>query len=142
MINLEIIASSNSDEIGNYPYEFDCIYIGNSKRADIQINDKRIPSKYLTIKCILNQLIIKNETLSPFYFVNGKKISGARKLKRGDIITIESLQIKIIDFDKTEKDENLEQYHQSLDKNANELRFLLDILEEKILEIEGKNIDV
>lgn len=142
MINLEIIAANDPADIGNYPYEFDSVYIGSSKRADIQIIDYSIPHKFLTIKCIENQLIVQNENHSLYYFVNNKKMSGARKLKRGDVITIGTLQIKILDFKKTEPEENLEQFYHQLEKDSSELVFLLDIIEEKILEIEGKERNV
>lgn len=139
MINIEILDSSSPSSIGNYPFEFDVVYIGKSKKADIIFNDSEIPNKFLTIRFFQHQLIIENEKDSPFYFVNGKKMSGARKLKIGDIIQFGKHKLKIIDAllnPPKSKNDDLHLYYDSFNKESADLKFLLDFLEEEIIKLE------
>ncbi len=139
MINIEILDSSFSSAIGHYPFEFDIVYIGRSKKADLIFNDKELPLRYLTIKFVHNQLIIENESDSPFYFVNGKKLSGARKLKIGDIIQFGKHKLKILDASLNpprSKNDDLHLYYDSFNKESPELKFLLEFLEEEIVKLE------
>jgi hypothetical protein len=137
MITLEIIQSPDPSEIGTYPYLFDAVYIGKSQKADIQIEDQSFPLKYLTIKCNLEFLSVHNELDTPFYFVNGKKMSGVRKLKINDIISFASYQIKVLEFKRTFVEEDLSPFFDRFKKEAPELQFLLTFLENKIVELEG-----
>lgn len=139
MITIEIIDSSYPTAIGNYPFQFDGVYIGKSKKADIILNDQEIPSKFLTIKFVQQQLLIENEKDSPFYFVNGKKMSGVRKLKIGDIVQFGKHKLKIIDAlmnPHKSKNDDLHLYYESFNKEAADLKFLLDFLEEEIIKFE------
>jgi hypothetical protein len=135
MITVEIFESSNELMLGEYQYYFDTIFIGSSKKADIIFAEDNLPSKFLSITFLKDQLFVTNEENSMFYFVNNKKMSGARKLMIGDNITINSHKIKILDFKKNST-KSLENYYEDFQKNHSELQFALDFIEEKLIELE------
>lgn len=140
MIHLEIISSKDPFAVGLYEYEFDRVYIGRSKKNDLIFLDKELPLNYLSIFVVKDEkglnLAVKSFTRSPFFFVNGKKISGVLKLRRNDLIAFGENQIKIIDFGKSQIEENLAQAFSQFEQKASELKFALDFIEEVLIETE------
>jgi pSer/pThr/pTyr-binding forkhead associated (FHA) protein len=140
MIKLNIIKSDIDEAIGEYDYQFDEVFIGRSKKCDIILPDKEIPLKYLSLTFKKSNLVIINAENSPFYFVNGKKMSGLRKLKVGDRINFGPHEILIVDFFLSEKEDQIDDltpYLDEMNKTRPELKFLLDFLESEILKLEG-----
>ncbi len=133
MIEIEILSSSDPFSKGTYKFEFDSVYIGRSKKSDIIFLDKELPLNYITIEIYQGQLVIKNYPKSPFYFINGKKISGGFKLKIGDQINFGKHVLKIISFESTES---------SLDFNLDiefsdvSVKPLVDLLNKKLEKLE------
>jgi pSer/pThr/pTyr-binding forkhead associated (FHA) protein len=142
MITLEVLNSLDEDILGEYAYEFDCIYIGRSKKADLIFNDENLPLKFLTIKFVQSSLVVQSEPNTPFYFVNGKKLSGVRKLKINDLIQFgpNKIQIKNFNNDNISDENDLTTAYTNLNMNAPELKFVLDFLEEQIIELESKEM--
>jgi len=135
MIEVEINQSTEPLSIGSYKFNFDAIYIGRSKKADLIFSDREVPLLFLTIEIVQNQLVIKNHSKTPFYFVNGKKISGGYKLKPGDKINFGKNQVTVNAYEATE-----EVFNFDLDLKASDSRVqpYIDLLQQKINEFEKK----
>lgn len=140
MITLEMITSDDPLLIGEYPFLFDLVFLGRSPRADIILNDQEVPKKFLTFKIIKKDLVVQSEPHSPFYFVNGKKMSGMRRLKKGDILAFGGHQLKIIHFEKStnETEDDLSEYFELVKKEVPDLLPVLNLIEDKIIENERK----
>lgn len=144
MIKIEIVSSNDRDLIGVYNYQFNDIYIGRSKKADLIFHDAEMPLKFLTLKFIKNTFIIQNEPSAPFYFVNGKKMSGARKLKVNDVIQFGTHKLIIHDFSEELNEDNpsndLSVLYERYNNEVPDEKFILEFLEEKILELEKLDV--
>ena len=144
MIKLEIVSSNDPDLIGIYNYQFNDIYIGRSKKSDLIIHDAEMPYKFLTLKFVKNTFIIQNEPNTPFYFVNGKKMSGARKLKQNDIIQFGTHKLVIHEFIETIDDQargkDLASLYEKYNAEVPDEKFILEFIEEQILELEKLDV--
>ncbi|MBP9680441.1 MAG: FHA domain-containing protein [Bacteriovorax sp.] len=136
MIYLEIIKSSDPESIGLYEFEFDQVSIGRSKKNDLIFNEKEVPLRYIVIKIIQNQLIVQGQSTEPYFFINGKKISGTLKLKPNDIVAFGSNQIKIIKAAANFSHGNLTATYEEFNNKSPELQFALHFIEEVLLELE------
>ena len=137
MIHLEIINSSEPLALGLYEYEFDHIRIGRSKKNDLIFLEPEIPLKYLILRIVNNQLIVQSFKRSSFFFVNGKKVSGTLKLHPNDVLAFGVHQIRIIKSAQTSATEDFSSIYEDFIKEASELKFALDFIEEVLIEIEG-----
>lgn len=146
MIHLEILTSSDPLAVGLYEFEFNHIHIGRSKKNDLIFLDRELPLQYMTIQIIQDKngpgLIVKSLTRAPFFFVNGKKISGVLKIRPNDVIAFGENKIKIHAFAQTNDETDLSEAFKGFAANASELRFALDFIEEVLIEVEEKNQNV
>lgn len=140
MIHLEILTSSDLLAIGLYEFEYDHVHIGRSKKNDLIFVEKELPSSFMNLEIIEDSqgthLVARSFTRSPFFFINGKKISGVIKIRNNDIIAFGKNTIKILYFKKTHEADDLGQAFDDFAKNAKELRFALDFIEEVLLDHE------
>lgn len=136
MIKLEITDSTDLLAIGIYDYIFDQVFIGRSKNNDLIFLDKEIPLRYLTITANEKNLIIQSEEGAPHYLVNGKKTSGAAKLKNNDIVMFEKHLLRILDFKKSNLPTDLSSFYEKVSVASDEVRETLSFLEEKLIELE------
>jgi hypothetical protein len=146
MIHIEILSSSDPLAIGPYEFEYDYVLIGRSKKNDLIFLDKELPLSYLNLQ-VSNDgndefLVIKSKSRLPFFYINGKKVSGTLKVRIGDLIAFGENQLKIIDFKKTKPETDLTEAFVNFSKKAPELRFALDFIEEVLLELEEKDHNV
>ncbi len=137
MIHIEVINSSEPLALGLYEYEFDQISIGRSKKNDLVFLNRELPLKYLTLKIVQNQLIIQSSPQSPYFFINGKKLSGSLKLHINDTLSFASHNIRIINYALTNRVEDFSATYEEFSKEAPELKFALDFIEEVLIELEG-----
>ena len=144
MIHLEILASSDSLALGLYEFEYDYILIGRSKKNDLIFIDKEFPNRYINLEIVEagseTHLMARSIIHAPYFFVNGKKISGSLKIRINDILAFGENKIKILNFKKTKLTENLGPAYANFATNASELRFALDFIEEILIETEGINV--
>jgi pSer/pThr/pTyr-binding forkhead associated (FHA) protein len=141
MIYVEITKSSDPLALGVYEFEFDLISIGRSKKNDLIFLDKELPLQFLTIKFVQGQLVVQSFTRSPFFFVNGKKVSGILKIKAGDTIAFGDNMIRIIKSDPTNKSVDFSSAYEEFNKNTPELKFALDFIEQVLIDLEeGSNV--
>ena len=136
MIYLEVTKCSDPLALGIYEYEFDKISIGRSKKNDLIFLDSELPLHYLDIKIVQGQLVVQSLVRSPFFFVNGKKISGTLKLKPNDLIAFGSNQIRIINSSLTNLSADFSSAYEVFNKNSPELKFALEFIEEVLLDLE------
>lgn len=140
MIHLEIISSQDSMALGLYDFSFDQVFVGRAKKNDLIFEDKELPLDFLHFHIHQDKvgevLMIKSLTQRPFFFHNGKKVHGSLRLRIGDVISFGKNEIKVIDFKKTQKNDDLQEHYSRFSKEAPELAFILDFIEEKILELE------
>ena len=146
MIYIEIITSSDPLAIGLYEFEYDFITIGRSKKNDLIFLDRELPLSFMNLQVAVDHhspyLIVRSLTRSPFFFINGKKISGVLKIRVGDVIAFGENKLKIIAFDKTVEESDLSEAFTNFAKNAPELKFALDFIEEILVEAEEKEHNV
>lgn len=140
MIHLEILASSDPLAVGLYEFEYDHVHIGRSKKNDLIFLEKILPLHFMNLHIVQDShgthLVARSLTRSPFFFINGKKISGLLKIRPNDIIAFGDNQIKIINFHKNREEDDLSKAFSDFAKNAGELRFALDFIEEVLLDYE------
>ena len=140
MIYLEILTSSDSLAIGLYEFEYDHVHIGRSKKNDLIFVEKELPLNFMTIEILEDSkgvhLVARSLVPSPFFFINGKKISGVIKIRQNDIIAFGGNKIKILSFKKTSVIDDLSQAYVDFAKNAKELEFALDFIGEVLLDHE------
>jgi hypothetical protein len=140
MIYLEILSSSDPLAIGLYEFEYDHVHIGRSKKNDLIFVEKTLPANFMNLHIIQDSqgthLIARSLTRSPFFFINGKKVSGVLKIRPNDIIAFGDNQIKIVKFHKNREEDDLSQAFTNFAKSSGELRFALDFIEEVLLDFE------
>ena len=136
MIYLEVIKSSEPLALGVYEYEFDQINIGRSKKNDLIFLDRELPLKYLALKIIQGQLIVQSLTRSPYFFVNGKKVSGTLKLNPNDIIAFGQNQIRIIKSAPSSRAIDFSSAYEEFNQKTPELKFALEFIEDVLVELE------
>ncbi len=145
MITIEILKSNEETALGLYEYDFDIIHLGRSLKNDLIFSDKELPLKYLQLKIIedkgVHNLIVKSLSTEPYFFINGKKITGTLKIRPGDTIAFGANKLIISDFKKTQTDVDLREAFERFDKASPELRFALEFIEEVLIEQE-KNQNV
>ena len=142
MITIEVQKSSDETALGTYEFNYDLLYIGRSLKNDLIFQDRELPLKYILLKIVddfgVPTVLIKSLKTEPYFFVNGKKISGSLKIRPGDVIAFGKNQLKIISFEKTQSDMDLAEAFEHFEKTSPELRFALDFIEEVLIEQESK----
>lgn len=139
MIYLEVTSSRDPDAIGFYEYEFDQVTMGRSKKSDLIFLDKELPLHYLVIKFLGGQLVVQSRVKEPYFFVNGKKISGTLKLKPNDTIAFGSNQIRVVNAMPTNMSEDFSSAYEKFNKESPEMKFALDFIEEILLDLEKQS---
>jgi len=98
--------------------------------------DKELPLHYLVIRFISGQLVVQSQVKEPFFFVNGKKISGTLKLKPNDTIAFGNNQIRVVKATETNVSADFSSAYENFNKQSPELKFALDFIEEILLDME------
>lgn len=136
MIYLEVLSSQDPLALGLYEFEFDQVFIGRSKKNDLIFLDKELPLRYLIIKFMSGHLVVQAQVKEPFFFINGKKVSGTLKLKPNDIIAFGNNQIRLVKAGESNTSADFSAAYEAFNKNAPELKFALDFIEEVLLDLE------
>ncbi len=99
MIKIKIKIKEDSDNKLNSSIKvyFDSITIGSDKSDNILVKNSNINKNHIVLQCNEKGLICYNKN-SQHYLSNGKRISGPKYHKKGDIITIGKTDIEIEDF--------------------------------------------
>ncbi len=92
--NLELTYSVQVDDGTKYIITNE-LSIGRSDACDIKIDDKKISRTHAKFDILDKELIIEDLNSSNGTFVNGIRIEEATKLVNGDVVKLESHQLKI-----------------------------------------------
>jgi len=137
MISIEITNSPDKDMNGIHSFYFDEIVIGSKLSCSLVINDNSLEKKHITLKVNESQVFCAPISKSTYYLSNGKKISGRKLHKAGDIITIGSTDIKIISFeDSTKESSSLNENYNNAISSFPSSEKLFDELEKEFILIE------
>jgi hypothetical protein len=141
MINISITKSNEADAIGVYDFYYNIVHIGRSRKNDVIVLDKELPLFFLKLEIIEEKgrevLVVRSQDRLPYFFVNGKKISGTLKLKRNDTISFGNNHIVINNFQKTSLEEDITPIFNEFEAKTPELKFILEAIEEKLIELES-----
>jgi hypothetical protein len=136
MIHIEVLSSRDQSAQGCYEYEYDQITMGRSKKNDLIFLDKELPLHYLVIRFLGGQLVVQSQVKEPYFFVNGKKISGTLKLKVNDTIAFGNNQIRVVKADETNSSTDFTAIYDNFHKQSAELKFALEFIEKVLLDME------
>lgn len=140
MIKIEVTKSSDQYIPGVYEYEFDQIHIGRSKKNDLIFLDPELPLRYILLTILKDHhgqyLIAKSVGDHSYFFLNGKKVKGSLRLRVQDLISFGKHEIKVLDFAKTDTETDLSEEMETFLKQNCDLKFVLDFIEEKIIQAE------
>lgn len=136
MIYIEVEKSSDRWALGFYEFEFNQITIGRSKRNDLIFNDSELPLNFLSIKFLQDVLVVQSSTRIPFFFVNGKKVSGTLKIKENDVIAFGENQLRIKKAQFTSEAIDFSLAYEEFNKKAPELKIALETIEEILIDLE------
>ena len=136
MIYLEVEKSNDPLALGIYEFEFDQISIGRSIKNDLIFLDEELPRNFLLIKFVQGYLIVKNLTRLPFFFVNGKKVSGTLKINVNDTISFGQNQIRVIKFKLSNQPIDFPVFYEKFHQEVPELKFSLDFIEQVLIDLE------
>lgn len=143
MINIEVESSNDPTALGLYEFEYDVLYIGRSLKNDLIFTDRELPMKFLEIRIVQDNehqiLSVHSLKPEPFFFLNGKKISGKVKARPGDTIAFGKNKLKIVHFKRTQTELDMAEAFERFEKTVPELRFALEFIEEVLLEQEDKS---
>ncbi len=141
MIYLEVIKSNDPFAQGVYEFEFDSISIGRSKKNDLIFLGATIPLSYVTLSFIEGQPIVQGDSLTDFFYLNNKKVSGTLKINVGDLLSLGENQIRILNLKYSTVSVDFAPAFENFNKTAPELRFALDFIEEVLIDLEkGTNV--
>lgn len=136
MIHIEVINSNDPLAVGVYDFEFNQITVGRSRKCDLIFNDSKLPLQYLAIKTLQGQLVAQSKTREPFFFINGKKVSGTLKLKINDVIAFGSNEIRILDCRDSQEPTDFSSAYDVFTKKSPELKFALEFIEQVLIDME------
>lgn len=136
MIYLEVLKSSDPLALGLYEFEFDHVSIGRSKKNDLIFKDPELPLQFLSFKFLQGQLVIQSLSRAPFFFVNGKKVSGTLKIKTGDLVAFGENQIRLLKTGQSNVSVDFSAAYEEFSKAAPELKFSLEFIEQVLIDLE------
>lgn len=134
MIAIEVINSSNPYIMGQHLNYGNLFLLGKSKRNNLI--EKGVQNLRLSIQN--DKLYIENVTEEIFYLVNGKKISGKKRITKGDTVSQDVLSFKILDFKYSHIDPitDTENLHKIKVKESPEIAEILELIEQEFIHLE------
>ncbi len=127
--NLELTYSVQVDDGTKYIITNE-LSIGRSDACDIKIDDKKISRKHAKFDILDKELIIEDLNSSNGTFVNGIRIEEATKLVNGDVVKLESHQLKIFVTaslpNKQERDDRTKVVDSIRDESSEKQRPIID----------------
>lgn len=140
MIKIDVDKCNDPTALGQYIFDYDILHIGRSLKNDLIFTDKELPLHYLQLKIVDDRgipgMVVKSLQTEPFFFINGKKVSGSLKLRLGDVVSFGGNQFIVSGFVKSDKETDLGEAYERFDKTTPELKFALEFIEEILIEEE------
>lgn len=139
MIEIEIIDSPNREIIGISKFNFDKIFLGQSNKNNIVIEDPGVDKFHMVIEIFSNKISCKSLLENHFLFEE-RKLSGQKNLLPNAIIKVGSTSFKILSFLKNSTEEDpekkFEEIYSHINESSPEIIDLLDQLENELKLIE------
>ncbi|MEH0859915.1 MULTISPECIES: hypothetical protein [Halobacteriovorax] len=137
MIHIQVLDSQDLLSIGHYTLNLPRVFIGSSIHNNIPIEDTTLDLYVGVIKHMANSLTFV--CAQPFK-LNEKRIEGIVKLNKNDIIEVQNLKFKIVDFDENKHNDH-EDYYQYLEdiKHKDPKKYkLIQALEQHYIKLTGQ----
>lgn len=137
MIQIEVLDSPDALSVGHYTYNLPRVFIGRAIHNNLPIDDDKLELYLGVIKHMANSLTFVCK--KPFK-LNEKRIEGIVRLNKNDIIEVQNLKLKIINFDDKNysNHEDYYQYLEELKKNDPKKFQLIQSLEEHYIKLTGQ----
>lgn len=137
MIHLNILKSNDPNAAGLYEFQYDVLSIGKNLHNDLILKEDEIP-KTIGFLIIENRsLFIQTLNSNFFCFVNGKKLSGKKRLEINDKLQIGQTIIEVTQFQKTAEEFVFADLYKNFLAKYPDHTYILEALDSEIEEIEN-----
>ena len=140
MITLNITSSPDSEILGEYLTFSNEIIVGRSTQCTLPIVDNLISDVHALIRLSKTVLIVKCTDENDYYFINGKKYLGEKKIDINDVLKIGNTEINItsFNFDPKSSPGDFKEYYKKTITKYPETTIVLEALEVEIQDLSEK----
>ncbi len=103
----KLILSLNNSVLGEFPLEKERIILGRKPENDIQVDTLAVSGQHAAIITILNDSFLEDLDSTNGTYVNGKLVK-KHALKNGDVITIGKHELKYVNDEASDEDDEFE----------------------------------
>lgn len=103
----KLILSLNNSVLGEFPLEKERIILGRKPENDIQVDNLAVSGQHAAIITILNDSFLEDLDSTNGTYVNGKLVK-KHALKNGDVITIGKHELKYVNDEASDEDDEFE----------------------------------
>jgi hypothetical protein len=100
MIEIEVLNSTDKDQIGVVTFYKDILYVGNDFSCDLYIQDSKLEKSHLVIDISSNFIYLYLQSNVDFIHINNKRYNKSKKIEVNDEIKIGNTVLKIKKFQK------------------------------------------
>lgn len=137
MIHLTILTSTDLNAPGLYEFEYDVLSIGRNQKNDLILIDNDVVKTAVFLIIENNSLFVQTITSDIFCYVNGKKLSGKKRLVIGDQLKLGNSTLEIKAFKKTSTELNFAELYESFMKKFPQQKYILECLDREIEDLEN-----
>lgn len=98
MISIEITNANNEEYIGQYLFQKNLIKFGANILSEIYLPDEKLNQSHIFIEVIDDNILIHLQKDAEFFFINGKRTTTYKFLKRNDLVKIGDCTFKLLDY--------------------------------------------
>lgn len=103
----KLILSLNNSVLGEFPLDKERIILGRKSENDIQVDNLAVSGQHAAIITILNDSFLEDLDSTNGTYVNGKLVK-KHALKNGDVITIGKHELKYVNDEASDEDDEFE----------------------------------
>ncbi len=103
----KLILSLNNSVLGEFPLDKERIILGRKAENDIQVDNLAVSGQHAAIITILNDSFLEDLDSTNGTYVNGKLVK-KHALKNGDVITIGKHELKYVNDEASDEDDEFE----------------------------------
>lgn len=103
----KLILSLNNSVLGEFPLDKERIIVGRKPENDIQVDNLAVSGQHAAIITILNDSFLEDLDSTNGTYVNGKLVK-KHALKNGDVVTIGKHELRYINDEATDEDDEFE----------------------------------
>ena len=103
----KLILSLNNSVLGEFPLDKERIILGRKPENDIQVDNLAVSGQHAAIITILNDSFLEDLDSTNGTYVNGKLVK-KHALKNGDVITIGKHELKYVNDEASDEDDEFE----------------------------------